>query len=108
MTQDVRSDAGDLAPGEQVAGYQIQAQIGRGGMAIVYRALDLRLGRHVALKVLAPQLARTRRSGSGSSASRGPRPASITRTSSRCSRPARPAASCSSPCATSAPATSGR
>jgi serine/threonine protein kinase len=56
VTQDVRSDPGGLVPGEQLAGYQVQEQIGRGGMAIVYRALDLRLGRVVALKVLAPHL----------------------------------------------------
>ena len=56
MTQEVRSDPGGLVPGEQLAGYQVQEQIGRGGMAIVYRALDLRLGRVVALKVLAPHL----------------------------------------------------
>ncbi|HTA02397.1 MAG TPA: serine/threonine-protein kinase, partial [Streptosporangiaceae bacterium] len=56
MTQHTQSGPGDLAPGEQLAGYQIQERIGHGGMAVVYRALDLRLGRLVALKVLAPHL----------------------------------------------------
>ncbi len=41
-----------------VAGlYQIENEIGRGGMAVVYRAMDLRLRRKVALKVLPPELA---------------------------------------------------
>ncbi|MEU0335240.1 serine/threonine-protein kinase [Streptomyces sp. NPDC006193] len=44
--------------GRQVAGYLIESEIGRGGMAVVYRARDLRLGRTVALKLLAPELAR--------------------------------------------------
>ena len=44
-------------PGSEIAGYRIEAMIGRGGMAVVYRAEDLRLGRKVALKLLSPQLA---------------------------------------------------
>jgi serine/threonine-protein kinase len=36
--------------------YEVTHLIARGGMAQVYRALDLRLGRHVALKVLFPEL----------------------------------------------------
>src|SRR5262249_10362611 len=48
---------GELGVGSQIAGYQIERQIGRGGMAFVYRAFDPRLGRSVALKILAPELA---------------------------------------------------
>ncbi|MFE1579893.1 serine/threonine-protein kinase [Streptomyces fradiae] len=44
--------------GRRVAHYRIDAEVGRGGMAVVYRATDLRLGRTVALKLLAPELAR--------------------------------------------------
>ncbi|MEU7066756.1 serine/threonine-protein kinase [Streptomyces sp. NPDC046161] len=44
--------------GKQIAGYRVESEIGRGGMAVVYKALDLRLDRTVALKLLAPELAR--------------------------------------------------
>jgi len=37
--------------------YRIEGEVGRGGMATVYRADDLRHGRKVALKVLRPELA---------------------------------------------------
>ena len=43
--------------GGQIAGYRVEAEIGYGGMATVYRALDVKLGRRVALKILAPRLA---------------------------------------------------
>lgn len=43
--------------GTEIAGYRIESVIGRGGMAVVYRAEDSRLGRKVALKLLTPSLA---------------------------------------------------
>jgi YVTN family beta-propeller protein len=45
------------APGSQVGGYRIEWLAGRGGMGEVYRALDTRLERPVALKLLAPERA---------------------------------------------------
>lgn len=46
-----------LYPGAEFAGYRIQSLVARGGMGVVYRALDVQLGRLVALKLLAPELA---------------------------------------------------
>jgi len=54
---DLPPASGGLAAGSQIAGYKIEQQIGRGGMAVVYRASDGRLNRSVALKILAPEFA---------------------------------------------------
>ncbi len=53
----VRAAGWPVPPGARVAGYRLDEQIGRGGMAVVYRAYDLQLDRQVALKVLDPVLA---------------------------------------------------
>jgi Protein kinase domain len=46
-----------LGPGDEIAGYRIEAIAGRGGMGLVYRARQRRPERTVAIKVIAPELA---------------------------------------------------
>jgi serine/threonine protein kinase len=47
----------DLGPGDAFAGHRITGVAGRGGMGVVYRAVQLDLDRPVALKLIAPHLA---------------------------------------------------
>jgi serine/threonine protein kinase len=47
------SDRPALLPGERLGPYEIRGVLGSGGLGTVYRALDPRLGREVAVKVLA-------------------------------------------------------
>ncbi len=46
-----------LTIGARLGMYEIEATIGTGGMGEVYRAIDTRLGRPVAIKVLSSEFA---------------------------------------------------
>ena len=54
-------DLRSLSPGSTFAGYRVESLVGRGGMGVVYRAMDLSLHRPVALKLIAPELAENQR-----------------------------------------------
>ncbi len=47
--------------GKTLEHYRIQASIGKGGMATVYRAVDERSGAEVAIKILSPTISADRR-----------------------------------------------
>jgi serine/threonine protein kinase len=47
----------ELAAGDEFAGYRIESRLGRGGMGILYLALEPGLERRVALKLIAPEAA---------------------------------------------------
>ena len=53
----INTSAPTFAPGSTFAGYRIEAEAGRGGMGIVYRATQIALGRPVALKLIAADFA---------------------------------------------------
>jgi len=57
VSENTPAAPGGFGPGSRIAGYLLEEQIGLGGMAVVFRAVDERLSRRVALKILSPVLA---------------------------------------------------
>jgi tRNA A-37 threonylcarbamoyl transferase component Bud32/tetratricopeptide (TPR) repeat protein len=57
VTEQTKSDGVGLAKGSKVGKYEIVERIGMGGQAIVYKAYDALLDRHVALKQISSHLA---------------------------------------------------
>ncbi len=57
MISDLPWEEGHFGPGSRIGKYVLEQQIGHGGMAVVFTARDGRLGRLVALKIMAPSVA---------------------------------------------------
>src|SRR5690242_12078018 len=54
---DANSQGRRMSPGIQIGGYRLESSVGEGGMGTVYRALDTKLNRPVAIKFLSNELA---------------------------------------------------
>ncbi len=59
MTDQASSDLSDRITAALPGQYEVSLELGRGGMAVVYLARDLRHDRFVALKVFRPDIAST-------------------------------------------------
>lgn len=55
--QDLFEDLGKIKPGSRILQYEVVDILGRGAMGIVLKAFDAGLARHVAIKLLVPEVA---------------------------------------------------
>src|SRR4029078_7976766 len=53
----VSGPGASMPVGHRIGGYEVQSPLGEGGMGVVYRALDTKLNRPVAIKLLSDDLA---------------------------------------------------
>jgi len=56
MTQDSYDKIEEMLRQETAGDYEVERMLGKGGMAVVYLAREVHLARHVAIKVLPPEL----------------------------------------------------
>lgn len=61
-TQDLLEDLENIKPGSRILQYEVVEVLGRGAMGIVFKAFDAGLARHVAIKLLIPQVAANEKS----------------------------------------------
>jgi hypothetical protein len=97
LTRTLETTPEGLGKGELFAGrFELIEELGAGGMGIVYRAYDKKVGEEIALKILHPEIASTRRPSTVSGMRSSWPAGSLTRMSVGCTSSTKMAKHCSS------------